>query len=1139
MVLVGCGAQPTPTASNALATHVPTPPPEASPSSPLSAGAWEELRRRRLDAGGVTPELALVEFATLIGAVPGVEPVAGALPARISGTMAARHVAAFLDQYTPLQRAVIEEFLYGSIQGTPPRESERVNGVLALGPPVAQAVNLQARINEITIELEHLWSRPIRPVLYSDMVFDPVVDEAIARDLDDFLSGQADDPDRFFHTGAYTRPAFYDGLSWLWAQEGEGDDWTCVITLGPSGFELEGALLDELLAHEIAHCLQFEVMGLSSVYDGVSDWLVEGSAEWIGTAYVQGATGPNVAWNDYFLDMSLFDRHYDAIGFFAHLTDVGLDPWDEFVPAYETRSGPTAFAAMTTGEIGVRFLDTWPLSRAMSPDELGPEWTTQGPGLPSDVRADASNHINDWTETVDAGEQALMSLYFPDAAAARITASGYGGLEWAPSTTHFFGGSWEQVFTFDDQTRCPNGQPIPSAVLAESRIAFAGLTGSTDGATFTAEEVELDDICQEQGSGPPPPLGSGQQGPASATSASTTGDTHADTFDDLRYDLQLVGEFVLVRSTEGDLEVQARQVPVGAVVAANAAVAVRVGGDRVGIYEGDPARLLVNGIETPVEPSGIELAGGGTVVSHEGVVVVAWPDGSTLEVDTGFQPDPIMRLAPARQGQVVGLWGDFDGDPVNDLTARDGTVVDRYADQRLLYDSFANSWRLTTEESLFDYQPGESTATFTDLTFPHEIVTIDDLDASAVDNARGVCRAAGVIEADVFEDCVLDVALTGDVAYATAAARVRAGTQRVTLSPQFETGNDLRAEIDFTADGRPVVAYALYGSDVEPDTARVMLTVCQDPVCGSTTTRELVSGGDDWLARLAVGPDDRPVVAATNQEGATLIRCADPLCETTQATNPAIGEISEMDLDSAGLPWLLDQFDERIVRCMDPECDGMVDIDLSTAGGDNGTVIAHDIAVPHDDRPQILTDIWTTDEAGSLSIARCQDERCSALDVVELANAAEWLPTGKLRFGPNDEPYVTAHYVDSSGVTEAEGLILCGDPLCAEHQVQPLYEGPDFSNRIASAAVGDGGRISVVSTTLGELAMDEWRLLECLDLGCGSRTEISAGPVPFVEIVTAGVSPNGQNVIVYESEPCSEGDPPGCGVALLIPASQR
>src|SRR4029450_6452743 len=132
-----------------------------------------------------------------------------------------------------------------------------------------------------------------------------------------------------------------------------------------------------------------------------------------------------------------------------------------------------------------------------------------------------------------------------------------------------------------------------------------------------------------------------------------------------------------------------------------------------------------------------------------------------------------------------------------------------------------------------------STATFTDLTFPHEIVTIDDLDASAVDNARGVCRAAGVIEADVFEDCVLDVALTGDVAYATAAARVRAGTQRVTLSPQFETGNDLRAEIDFTADGRPVVAYALYGSDVEPDTARVMLTVCQDPVCGSTTTREL------------------------------------------------------------------------------------------------------------------------------------------------------------------------------------------------------------------------------------------------------------------------------------------------------------
>jgi lysyl endopeptidase len=45
------------------------------------------------------------------------------------------------------------------------------------------------------------------------------------------------------------------------------------------------------------------------------------------------------------------------------------------------------------------------------------------------------------------------------------------------------------------------------------------------------------------------------------------------------------------------------------------------------------------------------------------------------------------------------------------------TLHDRYV---TLYDKFAKSWRVTKSNSLFDYAPGTSTATFTNLAWPVE-----------------------------------------------------------------------------------------------------------------------------------------------------------------------------------------------------------------------------------------------------------------------------------------------------------------------------------------------------------------------------------------------------------------------------------
>jgi hypothetical protein len=59
---------------------------------------------------------------------------------------------------------------------------------------------------------------------------------------------------------------------------------------------------------------------------------------------------------------------------------------------------------------------------------------------------------------------------------------------------------------------------------------------------------------------------------------------------------------------------------------------------------------------------------------------------------------------------------------------------------------FAESWRISAKESLFDYKAGESTATFTLREHPSRHVTVNDLDPAVRAGAEHTCRAAGVTE---------------------------------------------------------------------------------------------------------------------------------------------------------------------------------------------------------------------------------------------------------------------------------------------------------------------------------------------------------------------------------------------------------
>lgn len=274
--------------------------------------------------------------------------------------------------------------------------------------------------------------------------------------------------------------------------------------------------------------------------------------------------------------------------------------------------------------------------------------------------------------------------------------------------------------------------------------------------------------------------------PGGGGDGDTWGDPHLVTFDGLAYDLQAVGEFVLVRSGNAGLEIQTRTAPYqgSRVVSVNTAVAMNVVGDRVAVYL-QPRRILVNGAVLEDGPS-IALPHGGHLEVDGAIVRVSWPDGSTVRASTrGSYLDVKVLLASSHANDVEGLLGDFDGSSANDLVIR-GTdsALGAILDYDRLYGDFAESWRLTQGESLFDYADGTSTATYTDRSFPRSVVTADSLDAAARAAAAAACTAAGITDPVLFAACVLDVALTGDASFAEATTSVGAPSQGVLLDDE-------------------------------------------------------------------------------------------------------------------------------------------------------------------------------------------------------------------------------------------------------------------------------------------------------------------------------------------------------------------
>jgi hypothetical protein len=276
------------------------------------------------------------------------------------------------------------------------------------------------------------------------------------------------------------------------------------------------------------------------------------------------------------------------------------------------------------------------------------------------------------------------------------------------------------------------------------------------------------------------------------------GDPHIRTIDGLHYDFQAVGEFVLLRAE--NMEVQVRHAPVATTqrpgpdgytglamcVSVNSAVAVRVGKRRITYqprWDGQPdpsgMQLRIDGRIVAVPAEGLQLDTGVWIVptAAPGGLEIDFADDSILYITPGWWASqglwylnvnfvPMTHVAGLMGGVPSGSWLPAlpDGGSLGPMPE---TLHERYL---ILYGRFADAWRVNERTSLFDYAPGTSTASFTmrdwcsekgDCTLPGATPA----QPTTAEVAQSVCEQ--VVSSAAKANCVFDVMTTGDAGFAT------------------------------------------------------------------------------------------------------------------------------------------------------------------------------------------------------------------------------------------------------------------------------------------------------------------------------------------------------------------------------------
>jgi len=281
---------------------------------------------------------------------------------------------------------------------------------------------------------------------------------------------------------------------------------------------------------------------------------------------------------------------------------------------------------------------------------------------------------------------------------------------------------------------------------------------------------------------------------------SDNGDPHIRTVDGTNYDFQSVGEFTLIADRDG-MEIQTRQTPVPTAtpitnsytgltscVSVNTAVAALLGSHCISYQPGQEVgsmEFFVDGKQFDLTTRTLNLDNNlvrGVMIDSKLALRVDFTNHAVLIATPRFWTSNNIHYLNISVSHTHGNEGLMGKIPTGNwlpklrsgasLGPKPKDLHERYIQ---LYQTFADSWRVTDKTSLFAYAEGKSTSDYTDKDWPtfqppcklkpqFETPGVTVLPAIPEDEAKIICQ--DVTEGDLFANCVLDVSATGDKTFA-------------------------------------------------------------------------------------------------------------------------------------------------------------------------------------------------------------------------------------------------------------------------------------------------------------------------------------------------------------------------------------
>ncbi len=440
---------------------------------PLSP--FDQVLARMQRDGGPTKQTALEAFALAYGPLPGVRVPVGPRGDIVFGSGPSRWLARFWNQLTPAQQAAVAKAEGDvAVGGGPGKARPLMRAGKATDDPGTAVYRtiVNGAINQISARTGVALAIPTVVTLEPKQ---PVTSDG---------------------------PVWAQAVVWYTSGHPWDPDGACAIEIFPVlQHSADMTNVEMVISHEVFHCFQDQALGSYSAWLSTHQWLTEGEAMYVGEA-LSPSQNPlsRKHWGEYVNEPNthLFDRSYSAIGFYAHLHDVGINPWPLLLQMI-TENDLGAYHSAIKGDPD-EFLSTWGPSWFRN----GPssEWQIEGPGpVPASTpNIDSGSVGNGATLGVKANawENTLERV---DAGADVVTldpVAGWGGATDTNNTLNVkLVGTPVDICTKVGGCTCPEGSTGTPPTLTAVSPLKVGVTGGETGATISLTGHSLDDYCKK------------------------------------------------------------------------------------------------------------------------------------------------------------------------------------------------------------------------------------------------------------------------------------------------------------------------------------------------------------------------------------------------------------------------------------------------------------------------------------------------------------------------------------------------------------------------------------------------------------------------------------------------------------------